>query len=235
MSSADAIPPIGPASFDERAATWDSDLRRRVLTEDIAREIFATIPLAPDWRVLDYGCGTGALALHLLPRVREVVAADASTGMFAEVRRKHDALPPEDAVRFHPLLLDLTNTPPPFSQGFNFIVASLVIHHVKNIPALLAVFQKLLLPGGHLVIVEWSNAADPDEYLAHPKLQPAVHGFAPDELASLAVKALEPAGAAWRTINYFQRDDDTVSPAFLLRIKRHPRTVCSAASCSQNG
>jgi SAM-dependent methyltransferase len=220
------LPPIGAVSFDERAATWDVD--RRAITDDIAREIIATVPLASDWRVLDYGCGTGALAVQLLPHVREIVAADASRGMVAEVRRKRDALPATDAARFEPHLLDLTQTTAPFAGGFHLIIASLVIHHVENIPALFATFAKLLRADGHLVIVEWSNVADPDEYLAHPKLTPAVRGFAPDELAGLVVKAIEPASAAWRTIHYFPRDDGTVSPAFLLRARRHPRTVCPA-------
>ncbi|EIP96731.1 methylase involved in ubiquinone/menaquinone biosynthesis [Opitutaceae bacterium TAV1] len=224
-------------SFDERAATWDADPRRHALTEDIAREIIRTVPLSPHHDVLDYGCGTGALAFQLLPRVREIVAADSSPGMIAEVRRKlalaarpRPGTPPRAPLRLHPLVLDLTRTPP-LPRRFHLVIASLVLHHVPNPASLLASFARMLAPDGWLVIVEWSDAIDPDDLLARPNLRPASRGFTPDALASLAAKAIEPAAVAWRTLHHFPRDDGTLSAAFLLRAHRLPPTVCPAIAC----
>jgi SAM-dependent methyltransferase len=233
-AAADSLPPLGPESFNERAASWDADPRRRETAAVFAREIADTLPLAPHWDVLDYGCGTAALALHLLPRVLRITAADAAGGMLAEVWRKRAALPAADAERLQPLLLNLDETPAALgSRRFHLVIASLVLHHVKNIPALLAAFARHLRPDGHVVITEFVKNPDLPDLAARPDLRPNPLGFEPDELATLLAKFVEPARVAWRTVYYFTRDNGFSSPVFLLRASRLAARPCpSAASCS---
>lgn len=58
--------------------------------QDMLDEVVAELGLRPGMRVLDAGCGTGALELRLAQRHPdvEVVAVDASTAMLARARRR---------------------------------------------------------------------------------------------------------------------------------------------------
>src|SRR5215218_4878908 len=53
---------------------------------ELARRLDALLALQGAERVLDVGCGTGALAHALAPRVREVVAVDSDAAMVAVAR-----------------------------------------------------------------------------------------------------------------------------------------------------
>ena len=66
----------------------DTVALRVALQEERAADLAARVqrllaPLAGDERVLDVGCGTGALALALAPHVREVVGVDSSPDLLA--------------------------------------------------------------------------------------------------------------------------------------------------------
>ncbi len=54
--------------FDKEAARWDSTGRIR-LAEDIMVALTGQLPLDRSMHVLDFGCGTGLLALRLAPLV----------------------------------------------------------------------------------------------------------------------------------------------------------------------
>ena len=76
------------SSFDARAQTWDDDPRRRKLAESIFAALAQAVPLRAEWTALDYGAGTGLLALALAARVRRVLAVDSSAGMLAVLADK---------------------------------------------------------------------------------------------------------------------------------------------------
>jgi len=59
--------------FDKEAGTWDELPARVKLANDIAATISKEIPLTSDMDVLDYGCGTGLLTLHLQPIVESIL------------------------------------------------------------------------------------------------------------------------------------------------------------------
>ncbi len=62
--------------FDPAAAEWDNNPGRVNLARAVGEGIERAIPLEPNWRVLDYGAGTGLLTLNLQPRVASLVALD---------------------------------------------------------------------------------------------------------------------------------------------------------------
>ena len=58
--------------------------------QDMLDQVVTALDLRPGMRVLDAGCGTGALEVRLAQRHPdvEVVAVDASTAMLARARRR---------------------------------------------------------------------------------------------------------------------------------------------------
>ncbi len=171
--------------FDERAASWDEDPARTARTAAIAAAVKAMVPLHPGMRVLDYGCGTGALGALLAGSVGQVVAADASPGMVEQVRRKVAAGTVRNLV---PRLLDLTRDPLP-RERFELVVSAMALHHIEDIDRLLGRLAELLAPGG------WMALADllPEDGSFHTGIAVPHHGIDPDRLGQrLAALGLEP-------------------------------------------
>lgn len=95
-------------------------------------------------RILDAGCGSGPLSAALRDRGAVVTGIDASAGMLALARRRLG-----DDVALH--LADLSD-PLPFDDGaFDDVVASLVLHYLRDWGPTLAELRRVLRPGGRLI------------------------------------------------------------------------------------
>lgn len=191
--------PRNRGHFDEAAATWDDNPHRRALTEAIAQAIRETIPLSRDWRVLEYGCGTGTLGFLLAPLVREVVAADASAGMIEQVRRKV-ALYPD--ARMTPLLLDLTHDPVP-QDIFDVVITVMALHHVEDVGRLLSKLGGMLAKGGRMIVADLRA----EDGSFHEPMKVPHNGFVPRTLAGLVSESLGKADCHWRIIHRVQKND----------------------------
>ncbi|MFA4860743.1 class I SAM-dependent methyltransferase [Methanoregula sp.] len=140
--------------FNTVAKTWDENPDRVKLAADVAAAITDTIPLAPTMDVLDFGCGTGLLTLHIQPHVRSITGIDSSEGMLAILNEKIDYNKLQNVKSRH-IDLDRGDHIP---GRYHLIVSSMTLHHVKDIPQLLAHFFEALLPGGLIAIAD----LDPD-------------------------------------------------------------------------
>jgi SAM-dependent methyltransferase len=96
-------------------------------------------------RVLDAGCGAGALSVALVERGAEVVGIDTSEAL---LRLAADRL--TDRARFE--LGDLRDVLPFADGAFDVVVASLVMHYLQDWEPTLREFRRVLIPGGRLVI-----------------------------------------------------------------------------------
>lgn len=95
-------------------------------------------------RILDAGCGSGPLFAALRDRGALVTGFDQSAGMLELARRRLGA---DADLR----VADLAD-PLPFPDGaFDDVVASLVLHYLKDWESPLAELRRVLRPGGRLI------------------------------------------------------------------------------------
>jgi len=160
--------------FDASAATWDEDPRRRASAAALFKAMRDRIPMHRSWHVLDYGAGTGLVTLPVAAQVASVTAVDASEGMLAVLRAKAGAAGITNLRTLH-----LDEDAPSLSESFDWILTTMVLHHVQDIPALLDRFQQWLKPNGWLSIAD----LEPEDGSFHGEGRSAFHhGIDPEGL-----------------------------------------------------
>ncbi len=137
-------------TFDERAAEWDANPVRRDMTLALADAIMARLALQGQETLLDYGAGTGILALKLRPRVGRVIAADSSRGMLDVLAAKVAGL---GVPGIEPLLLDLEHDDAGPLRA-DVVVSTMALHHVKDTGGLARKLFALLNPGGQIAVAD---------------------------------------------------------------------------------
>ena len=169
--------------FNMKAVIWDENTIRAKLITDIFNSIKNTIPLRQDMKVLDFGCGTGALAMHLVPHVASITGADTSKGMLDVLNNKlaEQGINTVSLIQVAPEEYNMLRGP------YDLIVSTMTLHHIENISSLLSSFHSLLTPGGILAIAD----LDSEGGLFHGDNAEVFHnGFDRDALA----KQFEAAG-----------------------------------------
>lgn len=184
----------GGGHFDSKAAEWDTDPGKARQSRQVAEAVLAAVTVPPGARLLEYGAGTGLVTQALREHVGSVVLADNSAGMRAVMEQKiQEGLLPEDAeVRD----LDLERDDVP-EERFDLVVSSMVLHHVQDLPRVLAGFATLVRPGGHVAIAD----LDREDGSFHDYDFGGHHGFDRTELsaqlqqAGLTVMTVEDCGS----------------------------------------
>ena len=138
------------SSFDARAQTWDDDPRRVKLAASIFAALERAVPLRAEWAALDYGAGTGLLALALAARVRRVLAVDSSAGMLAVLADKARA---GGCANVAGLRADFATDALP-AGPFDLVASAMTLHHVADVAGLLRKFFALLAPGGRIALAD---------------------------------------------------------------------------------
>lgn len=164
--------------FDMVASKWDKDAGRQKRAEDLAQAIIDTGVIRRDMKVLDYGSGTGLLTLKLQPLVHSIVAIDSAAGMLKVLQAKIDE---GQLSNVETRLLDL-EAGDQLEGSYDLIVSSMVLHHIKDIKAILKEFYQILAPGGHVCLAD----LDSDKGKFHGDGTGVFHeGFDRDELRQL--------------------------------------------------
>ncbi len=166
--------------FDTEAGAWDNVPARIALARAITQAIIEPVPTTPGMHALDYGAGTGLITLGIQPHVGSIAAADSSPGMLAQIEGKIAA---SGLAGVRTLLLDLEREPPPGDQ-FGLIVSAMTMHHIENVPSIVAALTGMLRPGGWLAVAD----LDPDDGEFHEDPTGVYHkGFERAGMAGLFV------------------------------------------------
>jgi len=138
------------ARFDAVAAEWDSNPGRIAQARAVVEAIRKSVPLQPTMKALDFGAGTGLITLGLLPDVADITAVDASREMLRVLDQKLKALRIENV---HTCLNESEPARLPMA-GFDFLVSSMVLHHIPNVPQTLRQLRPCLRPGGWIALAD---------------------------------------------------------------------------------
>jgi SAM-dependent methyltransferase len=139
------------STFDEKAATWDDDPTKVERARVFAQAIQELVPASETTRLLEYGAGTGLLSEELVGLVGSITLVDPSAGMREVMAAKVDdgRLPAGSRIWD----LDLAADPVP-EDDFDLVVSLMTLHHVSDVPRVLAAFAELLVDGGRLALVD---------------------------------------------------------------------------------
>ena len=97
--------------------------------------------------VLDYGCGTGTLALSIANKVQKVLGIDISEGMI-EVAKKKATERKVGNIEFLKILLSDKQLEP---KSFDVVFAFNVLHFVEDEGKCISRIHEILRPGGYFI------------------------------------------------------------------------------------
>lgn len=150
--------------FNHKAETFDSP-KNIFLANLVCQAVEKRIDLLSDKEILDFGGGTGLLALPLAEQAKSVTLVDISEKMLGQARLKAEQ---QDIKNIQFLEQDLLKNP--LEQQFDLIVVCRVLHHMPDLDAALSLFHQHLKEDGQLLIADFT------------KIEANHHGFDLSEL-----------------------------------------------------
>jgi ubiquinone/menaquinone biosynthesis C-methylase UbiE len=138
--------------FDAVAKTWDQNDARARMSLAIADAMIGALGLAGTETVLDYGTGTGAIALRFQRHARQVIAADSSRGMLDVLEEKIRA---SGAQNVKAVSLDLEQeSPARLEQQPDVVVSAMTLHHISDTGRFAETLHELLPVGGRIALAD---------------------------------------------------------------------------------
>ncbi len=136
--------------FNKAAVHWDKDPGRMQMAKTIADAMINALHLEGTELVMDYGTGTGNIALRIAPHVRRIIAVDSAKGMLEVLKEK---ILTDGITNIEPLEWSIEQDTADLPR-FDLIESSMTLHHVRDTDAVARTFHKLLLPGGRIAIAD---------------------------------------------------------------------------------
>ncbi|HYG36365.1 MAG TPA: methyltransferase domain-containing protein [Clostridia bacterium] len=168
--------------FDEMAAQWDNNPTRVELARVVGAAIGRAVPIEPHWRALDYGAGTGLLTLNLQPYVASLVALDSSAGMLEKLAQKATAAGINN-IQTRQWNLEVQPFP---ETGFDLVLSSMTMHHLRDVPLVIRRLAALLKPGGWFAVTD----LDKEDGSFHGPVDDVFHhGFERNQVAQWLAEA----------------------------------------------
>lgn len=145
-----------PDRFSEAAADWDERPGHVERAQQVAAAIRMTLPLRPDTHALEIGGGTGLLARSLREAIGTAVVTDVAPGMVEVAARalREPGFEGWEARRY-----DIEHDPV-IAERFDLVLGLLTLHHMGDIPAVVARCVELLKPGGFVAFVDLDHDED---------------------------------------------------------------------------
>lgn len=156
--------------FNHKAETFDSP-KNIFLANLVCQAVEKQIDILSGKVILDFGGGTGLLALPLAKQAKSVTLVDISEKMLEQARLKVE----QQAIKNIQFLeQDLPKNP--LEKEFDCLAVSRVLHHMPDLDAALSLFHQHLKEDGKLIIADFT------------KTEANHHGF---DLAELENKLIE--------------------------------------------
>lgn len=165
--------------FDQRAQTWDEDPEKVTRAGEIADAVRRRLDLTDRPRTLELGAGTGLLARALADDLGPTTLADSSPGMLDAARAAVDAA---GLGGWEVVLVDVDSGDLP-SGPYGLVISQLALHHMTDVPAVLAAAYSRLVPGGRLAMADLDLDDDGAFHAEHPEFT-GHHGFDREHVAT---------------------------------------------------
>ena len=137
--------------FNHKAETFDSP-KNIFLANLVCQAVEKQLDLLLDKEILDFGGGTGLLALPLAKQAKFVTLVDISEKMLEQARLKAE----QQAIKNIQFLeQDLLKNP--LKQEFDLIVVCRVLHHMPDLDATLSLFHQHLKEDGQLLLADFTK------------------------------------------------------------------------------
>ncbi len=134
------------AGWSARAGTYDALMAR--VTAVAIEPLLDAAAVGPGMRVLDVGCGPGALSAAAAARGAHVVGVDLAEGMLAEARRRHPS------VEF--VCADAEALP--FDDGsFDVALGAFLVNHLPDAETAIAEMRRV---AGRIALAAWGPEAE---------------------------------------------------------------------------
>ena len=159
--------------FNHKAETFDSP-KNIFLANLVCQAVEKLLDILSDKEILDFGGGTGLLALPLAKQAKSVTLVDTSEKMLEQARLKAEQ---QEIKNIHFLEQDLLKNP--LKQEFDLIVVCRVLHHMPDLDAALSLFHQHLRENGQLLLADFTKTeANHHGFdLAELEKQLIEHGF----------------------------------------------------------
>ena len=159
--------------FNHKAETFDSP-KNIFLANLVCQAVEKQIDLLSDKEILDFGGGTGLLALPLAKQAKSVTLVDISEKMLEQARLKAEQ---QEIKNIQFLEQDLLKKP--LKQEFDLVVVCRVLHHMPDLDATLSLFHQHLKEDGQLLLADFTKTeANHHGFdLAELEKQLIEHGF----------------------------------------------------------
>ena len=135
--------------FNHRAESFDSP-KNQFLADLVNAEIKQQVSELSTKSILDFGGGTGLIALPLAKQAKSVTLVDIAEKMLEQARIKAEN---QELQNLTFLCRDLLAEP--LEETFGIIIVSRVLHHIPHLDSSLAMFKEHLTPGGQLFIADY--------------------------------------------------------------------------------
>jgi ubiquinone/menaquinone biosynthesis C-methylase UbiE len=146
-------------AFTQQAEAFEDPQYNRLFTTD-SEWLFDRLPLTEDDLVLDVAAGTGHVARRMAPKVRAVVATDATEAMLEAGR-----IEAKRAALKNVVFMQADAEKLPFlDASFDIVVSRFAVHHFERPQQQIAEMRRCLRMGGRLAIADL--VCDPDTEVA---------------------------------------------------------------------
>ena len=137
--------------FNHKAETFDSP-KNIFLANLVCQAVEKQIDFLSDKEILDFGGGTGLLALPLAKQAKFITLVDISEKMLEQARLKAKQ---QDIKNIQFLEQDLLEKP--LEKEFDLVVVCRVLHHMPDLDVSLSLFHQHLREDGQLLLADFTK------------------------------------------------------------------------------